>query len=215
MAWFDATQVDPATGSTALPVGTYPVVIRKSSRKGVKDNSNSGMLVLTLEIIDGPHKGQSGDYRLNLWNENKQAAEIAGRQLSALCHVIGIYQLNATGEGQDCAELFGKPFVVVVDVQAANEKYTEVKQVLDMQGRGPIRQAAPPVQQQPPAGGPSWGAQGGQAQPQQQYPAQQAAPADQPSWGGGQPTQQQPPGGGANAPSWAQQPASDKPSWAR
>lgn len=222
MAWFDAAQVDPAQGSSALPLGKHLVIIKGSAEQATKAN-DGGMLVFTCQIIDGEYKGMEGVYRLNLWNNSPQAKEIAGRQLSALCHVIGQYQLVGSPKG---VELFNKPFYIQVTKQKDTE-YTEISAVFDAAGNPPVKgqapasapQAAhqPPPQTQPPVQqSPQGWQQQGQPQAQQQ-PAQQ--PAQQPSWQqpqtGGAPINQQP-AAGQGQPSWAQQPAGGaQPSWAQ
>jgi hypothetical protein len=221
MAWFDASVIDPATAPSSFPVGNHPVVIRSSARVPVKDKPNEGRLVFKCEIIDGPNKGSFGDYGLNLWNGNPQASEIAGRQLSALCHVIGRYQLNdAVNMG---SELFNMPFRIIVGLQKGENPncYTEVQGVTDMAGQAPTKGQAPasaqPMQNPAP-----------QQQPPQPQPSQPSQGA--PAWQGGAPTQQPAPGGAAPAwgapaaqpapaaspaPTWAQQPPGGAPAWQR
>jgi hypothetical protein len=177
-----------------------PVVAISSERKSTKNDPESGMLVFTLRVIDGEHKGFTGEYRLNLWNKNPQAAEIAGRQLSAICHVTGRHVL----ETPNASELFNVPFVVQVTPQKSDDKYTEISGVYDMAGEPPRlgvqpsgAQAAPQAQAQaaPAGGAPSWSnAATGGGNP----PARQAAAPAGPSW------QQQPAGGAAaGKPPWA------------
>jgi len=242
MGWFNAANVDPAGLGQSFPLGRHLVIAKSSAVTPTKDNSG-GMLVFQLEIIDGPHKGFVGPYRLNLWNSSTQAAEIAGKQLSAICHCTGILDLVAQppphGNGQHGQEFFGIPFMIVVETQPGNEKYTQISAVLDRNGNPAVRgqanaapqpqpawggqQQATPAQQQPPAQqpAPAWG---GAQQPQQAAqpawggPAQpQAQLAAQPAWGGQQqatPAQQQPPAQPA-APGWAQPPQGAAPGWAR
>ena len=197
---FNAQQYDPTQGGGSLPVGRHPVIIESSEVKANKAN-DGGYLQLNLKLIDGPQMGTTGAYRLNLYHSNPQTAEIAHRQLSAICHVIGVFNV------QDSQQLHNIPFIAEVGLQkgeeAAQKGYTEVKKVFDINGNEPGKagQGAPAAQpQQQPA------AQGGFGQ---QQPAQQ--PAAQPQGGGawgGQPAQQQPQGAPAgNAPAWGQQPA--------
>ena len=199
---FNAQQYDPTQGGGSLPVGRHPVIIESSEVKANKAN-DGGYLQLNLKLIDGPQMGTTGAYRLNLYHSNPQTAEIAHRQLSAICHVIGVFNV------QDSQQLHNIPFIAEVGLQkgeeAAQKGYTEVKKVFDINGNEPGKagQGAPAAQpQQQPA------AQGGFGQ---QQPAQQPAAQPQgnaPAWGGGQPAQQQPQGAPAgNAPAWGQQPA--------
>ena len=198
---FNAQQYDPTQGGGSLPVGRHPVIIESSEVKANKAN-DGGYLQLNLKLIDGPQMGTTGAYRLNLYHSNPQTAEIAHRQLSAICHVIGVFNV------QDSQQLHNIPFIAEVGLQkgeeAAQKGYTEVKKVFDINGNEPGKagQGAPAAQpQQQPA------AQGGFGQ---QQPAQQPQQpqGNAPAWGGGQPAQQQPQGAPAgNAPAWGQQPA--------
>lgn len=215
---FNAQQYDPTQGVGALPIGRHPVIVESSEVKANKAN-DGGYLQLNLRIIDGPQQGTTGAYRLNLYHSNQQTVEIAHRQLSAICHVINVFQV------QDSSQLHNIPFVIEVGPQKNDPQYTEVKKVFDMNGNEPGKAgagaaAAQPQQpqggfgqqpqgqqgfgqqpqQQQPQGGAAWGGApaGGQQQPQGQ-PA-----GGQPAWGGapqGQqqqpPAQQQPQGGGA------------------
>ena len=223
---FNAQQFDPTQGGGSLPVGRHPVIVESSEVKANKAN-DGGYLQLNLKLIDGPQQGTTGAYRLNLYHSNPQTAEIAHRQLSAICHVIGVFNV------QDSAQMHNIPFIIEVGFQKGHEPgsnpeakgYTEVKKVFDINGHEPGKagQGAPAAQpqqqpaaqggfgqqqpaQQPqqPQGGAAWG---GQQQPAQQQPAAQPQ-GTAPAWGGGQPAQQQQPAAPAgNAPAWGQQPA--------
>ena len=199
---FNAQQYDPTQGGGSLPVGRHPVIIESSEVKANKAN-DGGYLQLNVKLIDGPQTGTTGAYRLNLYHSNPQTAEIAHRQLSAICHCVGVFNV------QDSGQLHNIPFIIEVGLQkgeeAAQKGYTEVKKVFDINGNEPGKagQGAPAAQpQQQPA------AQGGFGQ---QQPAQQPQqPQGGGAWGG-QPAQQpaaQPQGAPAgNAPAWGQQPA--------
>lgn len=188
---FDARTVDPATaGGSSLPVGDQPVIVESSEVKPTKDN-DGGYLQLNLRVIDGPHKGASGPWRLNLYNQSPKAVEIAYRQLSALCHCVGVYQVN------DSTQLHNRPFVVVVGPQD-DPKYTEVKGCKDIHGNSPKSAGAAPQQQQAPAGmppgmPPGMGQPAPQQAPAQAWAPQQPAPAGQPWAQQGQQQPAQPP----------------------
>lgn len=207
---FNAQQYDPTQGVGSLPIGKHPVIVESSEVKANKAN-DGGYLQLNLRIIDGPQQGTTGAYRLNLYHSNQQTVEIAHRQLSAICHVIGVFQVT------DSSQLHNLPFLIEVGPQKNDPQYTEVKKVFDMNGNEPGKAgagapAAQPQQQQP-QGQPN-GAWGGapQGQPQQQ-PAQQPAQQPQGAAWGGQPAQNPAPQGGQ--PAWggqpAQQPAQQQP----
>lgn len=199
---FNPRSVQPASadgGGGQLPVGEWPVVITGHDIKATQNDSNAGMLVLDLQITQGPHTGQTGKWRLGIYHTNPQTKEIAFRQLSSLCYVVGWMQ-----DLVDVSVLHGKQFLAVIQPQTTEEGrakgYTQVQGVKDMNGNDPGKQHQQ-TQQQQPQGGPPQGwnpAGGGQQQPQQQTQQPQGGP----SWGGGGATQQQPPQGGGGATQW-------------
>ena len=207
---FDATQFDPQGVGNQLPVSDSkgPVVMIKDSTIKPTKNQDCGMVVLTLTIQEGPHAGESGDYRLNLFHTNPQTVEIAQRQLSALCHVTGVLRLDAT------EQLHGIPFRAIVGKQkpTKNEQtgqmeesnFTEVKGVLDVHGND-ARKAQPPVSNNSAA---APGAAGTNAPPPS-FHEEQSAPDSTPA-----PAAEQ----SAAAPAWGQNNASDgnsAPPWAK
>jgi len=186
---FDPKAFDPSQGGSQLPIGRHPVVIAGSEIKANKNN-DGGFLELTLRITDGPMQGTTGAHRLNLYHNSATTVEIANRQLSAICHAVGVFQLGA--DGCDVSVLHNIPFLIDVAYQKGQEPgvegakgYTEVRKVFDINGNEPGKApvnngaAAQPVQQQ------QQPANTGFAQQQQQQ-----APA-QGGWGA--PTQQQQP----------------------
>ena len=214
---FNAQQYDPTQGGGSLPVGRHPVIIESSEVKANKAN-DGGYLQLNLKLIDGPQMGTTGAYRLNLYHSNPQTAEIAHRQLSAICHVTGVFNV------QDSQQLHNIPFIVEVGLQkgeeAAQKGYTEVKKVFDINGNEPGKagQGAAPAQPQAQGGfGQQQPAQQPAAQPQGNAPAWGGQPAQQPqqpvapsgngapAWGQPQQPAQQPQQPAGNAPAWGQQ----------
>lgn len=113
---FDAQSVDPGTTSfDPMPPGNYLGQIIESDIKPTR--SGGRQLALTLEIIDGPHARRRVWDNLNIENSNAQAQEIAQRQLSQLCHALGIRHLN------DTAQLHGKPVRAKIAIQPAQDQY--------------------------------------------------------------------------------------------
>jgi hypothetical protein len=185
---FNSQGVDPQYGGAGgLPIGKHPVVIVGTDLKPTKDNQG-GYLEITMEAIDGPAKGLQQIDRLNLHNKNETAVRIANQQLSAYCHVTGVYAFNQT------EELHGKPFVIEVVPRKDNANQTEVGKLFDMNGNEPGKAGSGA-----PAGG-GGNAFGGGGAPTGQGQGGGAA------WGGGQGGQpsggdQQQQGGGQ--PGWA------------
>ena len=161
---FDATQVSPESQFAPVPNGDYPVVITESEVKPTKDGAGQH-LQLTLEVIDGHYKGRKIWDRLNLWNKNSTAVEIAQRALSQICHAIGVLQV------QDTVMLHNKPLVATLAVRAAGGGYDESNDVKGYKayssGPAPVAPAVNAPAAQPAAA-----------------PAQQAQPpmANKPAW---------------------------------
>lgn len=109
---FDATQHDPNVGFEAIPAGDYPALISDSEVRPTAAGTGVG-LNLTWEIIDGPFKGRRIWQWLNIQHTNTQAEEIAQKQLSNVCHAVGVLQV------QDSAELHDKPCLIKVKFKPA------------------------------------------------------------------------------------------------
>lgn len=214
---FNPLDFDPSQGGGSWPLGKHPVIIESAEVKPTKDNS-SGYLQLNLKVIDGPNVGTTGPYRLNLYNQSQEAAQIAHRQLSAICHVTQTFQLGP--DGTQLQYLFNKPFVIEVGMQKGEEAqakgYTEIKRVFDMSGNEPGKangapnnagqQAQPQQAQQGQQGGNGAGAWGAGAQGGGWgQPAGDAGPAaGQGAQAGGWAQGNNGGGNGSSVPSWGQ-----------
>lgn len=208
---FNAHMVEPSNAPVAqLPVSDshgHLVIITASEFKQSRSNTANGYLELSLQVIDEtPAKGATGSYRINLFNENKQAADIAQGQLSALCRVTNTMMVS------DSQQLHNIPFRVIVGNQKPDSNkpdapvYTEVKGVLDIHGNKPQPSNAAPQAAPQQSAAPAF------AQPQQP----QAAP--QP-WANPAPVAPQQPIAAApawqqNAPQAAPAPTGSVPPWA-
>ena len=104
---FDASSVQPLDVYEAIPAGEYEAVITDSEMKANK--SNTGMfLELKTEIISGDYSGRKLTARLNLKNPSVKAVEMAKRELSSICHAVGVLQ------PRDSAELHNRPLTIKV-----------------------------------------------------------------------------------------------------
>jgi hypothetical protein len=132
------------------------VVITESE---VKPNSkNTGQyLQLRMDVIDGKYKGRVLFDRLNLWNQNPVAVEIAMKALKAIEVALGY-----TNGVNDSAELHNKPLTAKVKYKPADGQYDEGNEIggyMAMQAVGqsmpdqPVQQAQPQAQ---PAGAMPW-----------------------------------------------------------
>lgn len=229
---FNSQQYTPQYGGGGgLPAGPngedvmYKVMLVGSQAENTTDNFGQvkgGYLAFELAAIEGPLQGTKQIDRINLHHTNPKVVEIANKQLSAYCHVLGKFQFN------DTAELHNIPFMVKIGLQKAPNpnNYTEVKAIYDINGNEPgkagsgpqANQGQPP--QAPPSGPPAGGVQpqgqwgGGAPQGQQQQPPQGQPQGQGGGWGqpqGGQPQGGQgypvdnnvaPPAGGQQPQGW-------------
>ena len=149
--FFDATGVEPAGSFDPLPAGDYEVVIVESTWKPTKAGTGS-YLELKAQVTKGEHEKRNLWARLNLKKPNATAVEIAKRELSAICHAVGVLRPKAK------EELHGIPLVakVVVKDNQNGEPTNEVKGWKPVDGAQQTA-AAPSAPKQPvSAGGAPW-----------------------------------------------------------
>jgi hypothetical protein len=106
---FNAKEVEPSAPITILPPGRYPVAITKTEMKATKAGTGE-YLSIELTISSGTGANRKLWANLNLDNPNQQTVEIARRELSAICHAVGVLQVN------DSDELLGREMMVDVGV---------------------------------------------------------------------------------------------------
>lgn len=204
-AIFDARQFQPNQGGGGHPVGNkFPFKITGTEVKDTADKSGKYFMV----EFTSPAGSIKNNY--NLWNNSKQAQDIALGQLSALCRAVGIFNVDFKNDG---AALRGTEGLMDIGFQKGQEPssekpaggYVELKKVYDKAGNEPGKGPAPQAQAQPQQ-------QTGQ-QPVVQNGGFQAntAPAANPgaAWGGNAaPAANQPQQGG-----WQQGAATESPPW--
>lgn len=125
----DTTHIDPTPRFDPIPSGDYPVIITASEMKFTKDG-NGQYLELTLEIQGGEFAGRKLFDRLNLHNSNRHAVEIAQRQLSQICHAVGVLQVA------DSEQLHHKPLVAMVKLRPAREQYEASNEIKGYKAAG-------------------------------------------------------------------------------
>jgi hypothetical protein len=142
---FDATTVEPSAPREVIPAGKYKAVITKSEERPTKAQTGS-MLVLTCQIIEGPHQGLTLMDRLNLNNPNKTAEEIAQRTLSAICRSVGVMMPN------ESSDLHDKPMMITVKVKPAEGQYQASNEIAGYEpvGGGGAKASAPASAATPP-----------------------------------------------------------------
>lgn len=227
---FDASRVAPSTGELdPIPAAWYIAMMDKSEMVPTKDAATTGHAYLEcrFNIADGQFAGRKLFSRLNLRNSNPVAAEIAQKELSAICHAVGIMQV------QDSQQLHGIPIKIKVKLKPATAQYSASNEITTFKPINFVPDApagtapgAPQAFQAPVAPPQQQAAWNNNPAPQQypQAPQQAAAPvyyapaqapaeAAPPAWGGAAPQQpwQQPQQPAAQAPQAAQPPQYQHP----
>lgn len=146
---FDATQVEPTQAFELLPAGTYAAFITESDFTPTKNGSGS-YLKLKFQIIEGDHTGRVLFTNLNLDNPNKTAVEIAQRDLSAICHAVGVLQAS------DSQQLHDRPMMIKIGIQPARNGYEASNQIKGYEAYGSPTPA--PAEEKPAQGAvtPPW-----------------------------------------------------------
>ncbi len=107
---FDAATVAPQDSFDCLPAGVYIAQATDSEIKPLK-SGNGSALNFTFSILDGQFTGRKVFARLNIQHTNKQAEDIAQKQLSQLCHAVGVLKVS------DSSQLHNKPVKIKVSVR--------------------------------------------------------------------------------------------------
>lgn len=172
----DFSQIAPDPGrGDPLPPDWYNVALEKSEEKPTKDGLGS-YLECVFGVLDGQFKGRKLWFRFNLRNNNPQTVEIAYKQMSALCHAVGVLA------PQDSSELHNRPLKVRVKIVPASAEYeagndiTAFKNINEQVAKAPAAAGGgftpPPGLTPPPAGQ----APAGWGPSPVQQPTQQFAP---------------------------------------
>lgn len=133
---FDATQIEPTQAFEPLPAGTYAAFITESDFTPTKNGLGS-YLKLKFQIIEGDHTGRVLFTNLNLDNPNKTAVEIAQRDLSAICHAVGVLAPN------DSQQLHDRPMMLKVGIQPAKDGYEASNSIKGYEAYGVTAKAPP------------------------------------------------------------------------
>jgi Protein of unknown function (DUF669) len=156
---FNAASVAPQESIAPIPAGVYTAHITESDVRPLK-SGNGQALALTFEVLDGPYARRKVWASLNIKHANQDAERIAQSQLSALCHAVGVVQLN------DSVQLHMKPVKIRVKVRKDDSgQYGDRNEVGGYEAAGPAGAATGAMF--PPAGG----------MPSASAPATAAAPA--------------------------------------
>lgn len=151
---FNAANVEPATPMDVLPAGKYLCMAIASELKPTKQGSGE-YLQITFEVLDGNYKGRKVFERLNIRNSNKTAEDIAQRALSALCHAVGVIDL------EDSEQLHNKPVTLEIAIEPAKGDYSASNKVKGYTSAGgqasaPAMRQAAPAAAAPASNTPAW-----------------------------------------------------------
>ena len=114
---FDSSEVEPSGSFEPLPAGEYIVMITNSEVKQTKAG-NGEYLSLTFTVQQPEeHQNRLVWGNLNLVNPNPKTVEYARRDLSAICHAVGV--LNP----EDSSELHGIPMKAKVKINPATDQF--------------------------------------------------------------------------------------------
>ena len=139
---FNAEAVKPRDSFEPIPAGMYQAMIDESEVVPTKSGSGQ-MLKLTWKVLEGEFKGRLVFDRLNIQNQNPKAEEIGQRQLSTLCHAVGVLQLKTS------EQLHGMPCTIKVVVRKDESgQYADQNEVKDYRSIDGVAQ----VQRTPEAG---------------------------------------------------------------
>lgn len=192
----DTTGTEKMGGYEVYPPGDYPAMMISASKKETK-NRDGAFVECVYQFIEGAHTGKRFTSRMNLWNSNQQAVDIAKRELKSIRSALGLPD-NAS----DLTLFVNKPLVLRLNAKPRKDDPARVENnliAIEPYGAAPqVAGPAPAYQPQPMpqvAQPPNWQTAAQQPQQQWQPPMQQ------------QPTQMPPPAfqpNGAAAPPWAQ-----------
>lgn len=97
---FNASNVTPGVGFAPIPPGRYLAVITGSGMKPAKTGGGD-FLELTFELIVGEQKGRKVWSRLSLRHHKPTVVAMAERELSAVCHAVGVLKPSASEDLHD------------------------------------------------------------------------------------------------------------------
>ncbi len=119
---FNASNVNPNDQFSPLPAGNYEVMITDAEIRHTKDGQGTYMR-LALDVQGGQYQGRKIFHNLTRENRNNVAKEIGERQLSQICHAIGVL------EPKEKEDILFKPLVAVLKIRKGNEGYSDSNEV--------------------------------------------------------------------------------------
>ena len=140
---FNAASVEPDSGKLdPVPAGWYEMMVKTSEMVETKDKQGK-MLKVQAEIISGQYKGRKVYVNFNVENKSDQAVDIGLKQLSALCHAVGVLGM------QDTAQLHAIPFkgklklIPAIGQYDAKNEFAAYRHINDATAGAPVGAVAP------------------------------------------------------------------------
>lgn len=124
---FDASAVKVEDRFEAIPADWYNCTVTNSERKPSSKNPQNSYLEVTHTIMDGPYAGRKLFNRINLWNSDAMAVEIAfkgANGIAALQQAVGILRCESS------TQLHGIPHKVKVKLRAAEGQYEASNEIV-------------------------------------------------------------------------------------
>ena len=134
---FDANTVEPKQSFDPIPAGKYLVGITESEMKRTKAGDGE-YLKLTIQVLEGEHKGRLLWVQLNLRNKNPKTVEIALAELSAICRAVN------TMMPRDSVELHNLPMLVTVKLAKRKDSPGEFENRISKYEKREMTPGVPP-----------------------------------------------------------------------
>lgn len=144
---FNAANVAPQEPINPIPAGVYLAHAIESEVRPLK-SGNGEALAITFQVLQGQYANRRVWANINHRHANQEAERIGQSQLSALCHAVGVINL------QDTTQLHMRPVMIRVRISKDDSgQYPDKNEVTGYEapaaGGAPAMPGAFPAQQQP------------------------------------------------------------------
>ena len=117
----DTSNVEKMGGYEVYPAGMYNAIMISAAKKPT--SKNDGMFIeCVYQFVDGDYNGKKFTSRLNLWNQNSTAVDIAKRELKSLRAAIGLADTESSLQ-----QFINKPLVLNISVKARKDDPTKAE----------------------------------------------------------------------------------------
>jgi len=113
---YDASEHQSEDIFEPIPAGWYECFVSDTEIRETK-SGNGRYLQVELTVESGDYRGRRLWDRLNLWNPNQTAVDIANRQFSQLIRACGMVKI------EDSEQIHNIPVLAKVKIQPARDEY--------------------------------------------------------------------------------------------